>query len=109
MILFLQPDNLLKESDFYLQVEVENATLVWTPDGSGDRGLPMVVGRVQRLSPDAFRRITDQAAKVVAKTFLSQRQRVHVDRLLRHLVDAGQAEAGLDEGRVCGKPILDEG
>ena len=47
----------------------------------------------------------------MAEPLLPERQHLEVGReggddLLRHLVDAGQAEAGLDEGGIGSEPIL---
>ena len=52
--------------------------------------------------------------EVVPQPLLPERQDLEVggeggDDLLGHLVDAGQAEAGLDEGGVGGEPVPDRG
>ncbi len=43
-----------------LQVEVEDATLIGTAYWSRDRGLPVVIGRIQRLSLYTLEKIRDE-------------------------------------------------
>ena len=87
-----------------LQIEVEDASLVWTSHRAPDRGLPVIVAAVQRFGLYSLRGVLSQTLEVVAQPLVPQCAGLSGEKL-RHLEDAFAAEGTVDEGGELGEPI----
>ena len=90
----------------YLEVEVEDASLVWAAHRSSDSCLPVVITVIQRLGLNSFRRVLSETLKVMAQSLVPQRAGLGVaGEEFGHLEDALAAEGTVDEGGELGEPV----